>query len=443
MTKQADSAHSITAVDVLCVDDDDIVLRSLTALLKNNGFSFKICKSPLQALDLLKNHEFSLIISDMKMPNMNGAQFLEKARTIAPETQRILLTGYAEIETTLAAVNLAQINGYIQKPWQNDMLLRSINDSIEKFQLKKHNKQLEIKIKQQNKALLELNNSLELRVEKRTLQIKQVLKQLEEANEREKNEHKATVELLYNFINANPYLDGNKAQKIADTCTQIALYLNLSKTSIELAPMAGYLAQIGLLAMDPALYEKPVSRLSEQQRKAYYTHPSTAQLMLMPAIHLHDVSDAIYHQYERFNGNGLPKGLAGNEIPIGAMVLSVARDYWDAFEQSQSPTDKERHSDALESIKLYSGTFYHPKIVRALEASHSKLNEQLNNAGSIVICSAKELKANMILGHTLHSHSGIMLLPKGHVFGKKSIEKLQQLEAKKPTPFRIMVKSAK
>ncbi|WP_338367306.1 HD domain-containing phosphohydrolase [uncultured Pseudoalteromonas sp.] len=443
MIKQADSEHSITAVDVLCVDDDDIVLRSLTALLKNNGFSFKICKSPLQALDLLKNHEFSLIISDMKMPNMNGAQFLEKARTIAPETQRILLTGYAEIETTLAAVNLAQINGYIQKPWQNDMLLRSINDSIEKFQLKKHNKQLEIKIKQQNKALLELNNSLELRVEKRTLQIKQVLKQLEEANEREKNEHKATVELLYNFINANPYLDGNKAQKIADTCTQIALYLNLSKTSIELAPMAGYLAQIGLLAMDPALYEKPVSRLSEQQRKAYYTHPSTAQLMLMPAIHLHDVSDAIYHQYERFNGNGLPKGLAGNEIPIGAMVLSVARDYWDAFEQSQSPTDKERHSDALESIKLYSGTFYHPKIVRALEASHSKLNEQLNNAGSIVICSAKELKANMILGHTLHSHSGIMLLPKGHVFGKKSIEKLQQLEAKKPTPFRIMVKSAK
>ena len=443
MTQPADPAHSITAVDVLCVDDDEIVLRSLTSLLKNNNFSFITCKSPVQALELLSSHEFSLIISDMKMPTMNGAQFLEQARNKAPETQRILLTGYAEIETTLAAVNLAQINGYIQKPWQNDMLLRSINDSIEKFQLKKQNKQLELQVKQQNKELLELNNSLEQRVDKRTKQIKQVLKQLEEANEREKNEHKATVELLYNFINANPYLDGNRAQKIADTCTQIALYLNLSQKSIDLAPMAGYLAQIGLLAMDPELYKKPVSRLSEQQRKAFYTHPSTAQLMLMPAIHLHDVSDAIYHQYERFNGNGLPKGLAGNDIPIGAMVLSVARDYWNAFEQSQSSTDKERHSDALETVKMYSGTFYHPKIVRALEASHSKLNEQLNNAGSIMICSAKELKANMILGHTLHSHSGIMLLPKGHVFGKKSIEKLQQLETKKPTPFRIMVKSAK
>ena len=140
MTKPADAAHSITAVDVLCVDDDEIVLRSLTSLLKNNNFSFMTCKSPVQALELLNSHEFSLIISDMKMPTMNGAQFLEQARNKAPETQRILLTGYAEIETTLAAVNLAQINGYIQKPWQNDMLLRSINDSIEKFQLKKQNK---------------------------------------------------------------------------------------------------------------------------------------------------------------------------------------------------------------------------------------------------------------------------------------------------------------
>ncbi|WP_350562988.1 hypothetical protein, partial [Psychrobacter sp. CAL346-MNA-CIBAN-0220] len=100
---------------------------------------------------------------------------------------------------------------------------------------------------------------------------KQVLKKLEDANEREKQEHKSTVELLYNFVNANGYLDGNKAQNIANTCTQIALYLNLSQKSIDLAPMAGYLAQIGLLAMDPELYKKPLNRLNEQQRKTFYT----------------------------------------------------------------------------------------------------------------------------------------------------------------------------
>ncbi len=207
--------------------------------------------------------------------------------------------------------------------------------------------------------------------------------------------------------------------------------------------MAGYLAQIGLLAMDPELYKKPLNRLNEQQRKTFYTHPSTAQLMLMPAIHLHDLSDAIYYQFERFNGNGMPKGLAGNDIPIGAMVLGLARDYWDAFEQSNASDEKQRHDDALEGVKLYSGSFYHPKIVRALEASHAKLHEQKSSAGSVLICNAHELKDQMTLGHALHSHAGIMLLPKGHVFSRKSIEKLQQLESKKPTPFRIMVKTAK
>ncbi|MBH0056635.1 response regulator [Pseudoalteromonas sp. SWXJZ94C] len=433
----------INRIDVLCVDDDEIVLRSLTRLLKTNGLTNIVCDNPESALKLFKNHEFGLIISDMRMPKMNGAQFLEKARALAPDTQRILLTGYADIETTLAAVNQGQINGYIQKPWQNDLLLRSINNSLEKFELKKQNQLLEAQVKTQNQELLELNNTLEQRVEKRTKQIKQVLKKLEDANEREKHEHKSTVELLYNFVNANPHLDGNKAQNIANTCTQIALYLNLSQKSIDLAPMAGYLAQIGLLAMDPELYKKPVNKLSELQRKTFYTHPSTAQLMLMPAMHLHDLSDAIYYQFERYNGNGIPKGLAGNDIPIGAMVLGLARDYWDAFEQSIAKNEKERHEQALENVKLYSGTFYHPKIVRALEVSQVKMQEQKSTSGSVLICSAQDLKENMVLGHALHNHTGIMLLPKGHVFIRKSIEKLQQLEAKKPTPFRIMVKTSK
>ncbi|MFM9746101.1 hypothetical protein ACKI2C_51970, partial [Streptomyces brasiliscabiei] len=77
------------------------------------------------------------------------------------------------------------------------------------------------------------------RVEKRTKQIKHVLKQLEIANAHEVNEHRSTVELLYNFINANPYLDGNKAQNIANTCTQVAKELNLPDKNVEMASMAG------------------------------------------------------------------------------------------------------------------------------------------------------------------------------------------------------------
>jgi len=430
-------------IDVLCVDDDEIVLKSLTRLLSINKLTSMTCNDPNHALTQLKAHEFGLIISDMHMVQMNGAQFLEKAYALAPNTQRVLLTGDADIETTLAAVNRGQINGYVQKPWQNDLLLRSIKNSLEKFQLKKQNKQLAEQVKAQNHTLLELNNTLEQSVEKRTKQIKHVLKQLQEANEREKHDHKLTVELLYNFINANPYLDGDKAQNIANTCSQIAHALNFPQKSLELAPKVGYLAQIGLLAMDPELYNKPISQLTELQRKTFYTHPSTAQLMLMPATHFNDLSDAIYHQFERYNGNGIPKGLAGKEIPIGAMVLGIARDYWDAFEQSNEPSEEKRHIEALNTIKRYSGTFYHPKIVHGLELCHAHICDEKNMVGSLLICNAHELKENMILGHALHSHAGIMLLPKDHLFTRKSIDKLQQLEDRKPAPFRIMIKSSK
>ena len=161
----------------------------------------------------------------------------------------------------------------------------------------------------------------------------------------------------------------------------------------------------------------------------------------MPATHLHDVSDAIYHQYEHYSGNGLPKGLKGNDIPLSAMILALARDYWDAYEQCQQ-SEEEKHQHALETVTQFSGTYYHPKLVRALTECSIKCIKQQSKGGSMQIISAQQLAVNMVLGHALHSHSGIMLLPKGHVFSAKSIEKLQQLEAKKPSPFRIMIKSS-
>jgi response regulator RpfG family c-di-GMP phosphodiesterase len=429
---------------ILCLDDEANVLKSLVRLLRQNKFDVSVSTNGHDALEKMQKKQFDVVISDMRMPQMSGAEFLAKARKVAPDTQRILLTGFSDLESTVSAVNEGGIHAYVQKPWQNDHLISVIQSGVEKFRLKKHNEILQRHVNQQNEQLKELNTNLEQLVEKRTKQIRSVLKKLEVANESEKREHQSTVELLYNFINANPYLDGKRAENIAGTCTQIARYLNVSQKSIELAPIAGYLAQIGLLAMDPELYNKPINELNEVQRKTFYTHPSISQLMLMPATHLSDVSDAIYHQFERYNGQGIPKGLAKNDIPIGAMVLSVARDYWEHYEQSDPLlTTKMRHEVALNNIKLGSDSLYHPKIVKSLEASHAQLMASDTSIGSIKVLCAQELEESMTLANSLHSHTGIMLLPKGHVFNSKSIVKLQQLEAKKPTPFRIMVKTAK
>ncbi|MBQ4850193.1 HD domain-containing phosphohydrolase [Pseudoalteromonas sp. MMG012] len=427
-------------VQIMCLDDEPSVLRALVRLLRHHKLQAVPFTEGAEALAALEKQDFALIISDMRMPNMNGAEFLEKAKVIAPDTQRILLTGYSDLISTVNAVNQGEIHAYVKKPWQNQRLIYLIEQAIEKYRLKKHNLTLQKQIVEQNSKLKELNDSLELLVDKRTKQIRQVLKQLEVANEHERTDHKATVELLYNFINANPNLDAQLAKNIATTCLHIAQFLKLSDKLIEMANMAGYLAQVGLLAMDPALYKVPPTELNEKQRKLFYTHPATAQLMLMPAQHLSEVAEAIYHQFEKYNGNGIPKGLKGSDIPICAHILSVARDYWQNISLSQKPQEQ-RYTDALELIKMYSGNFYHPKVVSALEATlKDKKNTQSDTVKSMDILTSKQLKPGMILGLAIHSHKGIMLLPKGHQFTEKSINKLQQLETQKPTPFRIMIK---
>jgi response regulator RpfG family c-di-GMP phosphodiesterase len=426
-------------IQVLCIDDDEIVLRTLLRLLSAHNISAKATADPTEGLTLLAAYNFDVIICDMRMPQMDGAEFFAQALSIAPDPQRILLTGYSDIDNTIAAVNKGKIHAYIQKPWQNELLLRNISDGIEKTSLKRENKRLEQQIKAQNAQLKELNNNLEQMVEKRTLQIRKVLKQLEEVNERERHEHRTTFEILYNFINANPYLDGMQAQNIATTSKQIAVQLGLDKQHIEMAEMAGYLAQIGLLAMEPELYKKPTRELTENQKKLFYTHPSTAQLMLMPAPHLHDVSEAIYYQFEHYNGSGIPKGLKGKEIPITAMILAVARDFWQTIAHI-NVQDNSKFESALDQLQLYSGTYYHPKILETLGSLKITCASD-QQVGTMKIISAQQLKNGMVLGHALRNYDGILLLPKGHVFGPKSISKLQQLEAKKPSPFRIMIKN--
>ncbi|CAH9061583.1 Regulator of RpoS [Pseudoalteromonas holothuriae] len=424
---------------VLCVDDEASVLRALSRLLNHHKIEVVTCSCATQAIEALQNHEFEVAISDMRMPKMDGLAFLSKVKELAPNTQRILLTGYADIEATIGAINQAKIHAYLNKPWENEHLVQVIVQAAEKYRLAKHNTHLHAHILEQNKQLHELNHSLEQLVSKRTKQIRQVLKQLEIAHKHEQNEHKATVELLYNFINANPYIDGQLASNIAKTCRLMAKQLKQPTKAIQTAGMAGFLAQVGLLAMDPELYKVPTNQLSDQQKKLFYTHPATAQLMLMPAQHLNDVTEAIYHQFEKYNGEGIPKGLKDKEIPLCAQILAVARDYWQYFAQNHK-NDADKQSDALSHIKAFSEHLYNPKVVNALEASAKVLHKQHNDhAGSMQIVSSEQLEPGMTLGLAVHNHQGIMLLPKGHIFTVTSIAKIKQLEQHKPTPFRLMI----
>ena len=160
------------SANILIVDDDSLVTKTLGTLLSiENYVNVELYNKPEDALEYLKIQEVDLILSDFIMPNMNGIEFLRKAKEIQPNTTQILLTGYADKENAILAINELNIFKYIEKPWHNSDLLNSIRNGIERSQLKK---QLDNKIKEletANSKLNEYSKNLEKMVEEKAQEI--------------------------------------------------------------------------------------------------------------------------------------------------------------------------------------------------------------------------------------------------------------------------------
>jgi response regulator RpfG family c-di-GMP phosphodiesterase len=122
---------------VLCVDDELDIILAMKRLLRKQNYNLLFASSGEKALEIMQQNDVHLIISDMIMPAMSGAELLEKVATFYPNSYRILLTGYADMESTISAINKGIILKYIQKPWDNDALISSIEEGLEKVKLHK------------------------------------------------------------------------------------------------------------------------------------------------------------------------------------------------------------------------------------------------------------------------------------------------------------------
>jgi DNA-binding NtrC family response regulator len=141
---------------VLIVDDEEMVLTSISTFLGlETEYTVQTFTSPQEALAFIENNPVHLVVSDYLMPQMDGVTFLAKVRELRPEVPRIILTGYADKENAIKAINDVGLFQYIEKPWDNDDLLIIIRNGIEKLKLLS---KLQEKISEINSAYGELQN---------------------------------------------------------------------------------------------------------------------------------------------------------------------------------------------------------------------------------------------------------------------------------------------
>jgi DNA-binding NtrC family response regulator len=141
---------------ILIVDDDKCILNSLKRLFVDEKYVLYTAQSGEEGLEILAREKIDLIISDQKMPVMNGLEFLEKTVEKYPDVIRIILTGYAELSDAIRAVNSGCIYKFIQKPWNNDDLKITVRRALEQYDLIMKNRDLTMELKKMDKILDDL-----------------------------------------------------------------------------------------------------------------------------------------------------------------------------------------------------------------------------------------------------------------------------------------------
>jgi len=410
---------------ILCVDDEEAVVTSLRRSLRRQG-EILIATSAKQALDMLRKQPVDLIITDMRMPEMNGADLLLAVNQLGQDPARILLTGYTDMSLLELAINEGRLDRYISKPWDNDELISAVQQELHRKKLEHENLRLLSEVRNKNDELALLNGTLEEKVEQRTQALDMSKRQLEKMILDLKESQRSTARIFYNLLSLNKNLGGHESLLVGKLCSLIAKKIGVPNEMIGQIRMAGILGNLGLLCLDPELHNKQGYELTEEQRALYLTHPSLAVQAMAPATHMSETSLAIKYQFERVDGKGFPDKLSGKEIPIGARILSVARDYVDWMSGYHQKVRLSSYS-AYKKMEPASGYIYDTDVMTALLDSIPKLNEELVSKDERILSTAK-LEPGMVLSRDLLNGRALLLLTKERKLTASLIQKMQQIE---------------
>lgn len=148
-------------VKILCVDDEPNILSALRRTLTSFGYNVVVAKSGQEGLKILQHEPVQLVISDMRMPGMDGVSFLEYVSVRWPDTVRVLLTGYSSLESTIDAVNRGHVYCYIAKPWDDDDLKLTVSQALHHYDVVMENKRLADQVREQRDQMLEQQREIE------------------------------------------------------------------------------------------------------------------------------------------------------------------------------------------------------------------------------------------------------------------------------------------
>lgn len=324
---------------ILIVDDEVHNLQLLKRTL-HGKYIILTATNGLEALHVLEDNKskISVIISDHKMPEMSGTEFLEKANQISPDTIKILLTGFSDIEILTDAVNKCNLFQYIMKPYDPEEVVQAVASGIEKFELTSSKSRM-------------LNDLRDLFYE--------------------------TIKSIANALDSKDTYTHGHSIRVTLYSLILAKELGLDEKTLEEIETAGLLHDIGKIAIPRSILCKP-GKLSDEEFSIMRTHPENSAKLVSEISQLKDIASWVRSHHERYDGLGYPLGLKGEEIPLPARIIALA-DTYDAMTSTRSYRTALSHKEAIDEIERCSGAQFDPVLAEKFIGLKDTIENAKNN----------------------------------------------------------------
>jgi len=416
-----------TLTPILIVDDEPIVLAALKETLEREHYHVVTSTSPTKALELVARQEFSVIISDQRMPEMTGLDFLTECKKHQPHASRILITAVLSLPTIIDAINKGEIFRFIAKPWLREELTATIRNAYQRYELIIHNAQLTDETQRLNERLKTANAALEQKV--RDLEAQKI--ELDSANQRLTESYDHSLELCTRILATYDPLFGGQTRTLVEVAQKMTETAHFTESERSVLTASARLCDLGLIGVSRELlraFRQHPDRLTERERQTMHSHPIYSQTLASFVDPRSAVGETIRAHHERFDGEGYPDGLSGQAIPWTARCLAVAVYYV----ESSLPREQ-----AIEQVLAESGKGLDPEAVRLfLQATNL-----LNLPKQVREVMLDELQPGMVLANGLHSPHGMLLIGEGQPLSQAMITKIRSHNLVAPISQRLLVYS--
>jgi putative nucleotidyltransferase with HDIG domain len=341
---------------ILVVDDEEPIREIVSSMLMSANYECRQAASGLEALAVLNSGgEFELMLSDLMMADLDGLGLLERTKEKCPDMPVVMVTAVHDISVALAAIRNGAYD-YLLKPFEREQLLATVRRALENRRLKLENRAYQ--------------TDLEELVRARTDQLIKAMASLERS-------YDITLEALGDALDLKDAETEGHSKRVTAFTIAIARAMGLSKEEINVIARGAFLHDIGKMAIPDSILRKP-DKLTPDEIAIMREHCASGYHMLKKIPFLQQASEIVLSHQEHFNGTGYPRGLKGEEIPLGARIFAVA-DTLDAITSDRPYRPAQSLTAARKEIQRCSGTQFDPQVVEIFLSMDEKIWQELRD----------------------------------------------------------------